>query len=378
MIRLLQSYKKIILYLLWYDIYYIISLRNVPFAYHICFCFHFISLILCLTFDFLSTGCSFLFLSQIHSNVNYYPYIFLEKEKWNYLRKLKISYLWRISKVRKLLLSTISISIIMIRQLQNPHAFPGVTILLSLTIFLQVVTSTIPVSSDSPLLGNLCAATLHFFCEKHQCIIVEFYLIIDEQGKTKSNITYKQLWPNVILNYIDVGNDNSNNYSYCNHLIVVNLYVLISGVTILLSLTVFSQVLADTMPATSDAIPLLGDFSMFASLFLIIFWTMLKYFKQKVLNGCHCNSHYSYLHPIIPSSTTTTILFSFKNYYYYTIHITIILSTYYFYILLNWYAHPDQNQAILLLTLKSWPHMPACLSLSVTIHQQSFIFLFQE
>ena len=33
---------------------------------------------------------------------------------------------------------------------------------------------------------------------------------------------------------------------------------------------------------------------------------------------------------------------------------------------------------ILLLTLKSWPHMPACLSLSVTIHQQSFIFLFQE
>ena len=33
----------------------------------------------------------------------------------------------------------------------------------------------------------------------------------------------------------------------------------ISGVTILLSLTVFSQVLADTMPATSDAIPLLGN-----------------------------------------------------------------------------------------------------------------------
>ena len=77
-----------------YTICYIISLRNVPFAYHICFCFHFISLILCLTFDFLSTGCSFLFLSQIHSNVNYYHYIFLEKEKWNYLRKLKKDYLY--------------------------------------------------------------------------------------------------------------------------------------------------------------------------------------------------------------------------------------------------------------------------------------------
>lgn len=32
----------------------------------------------------------------------------------------------------------------------------------------------------------------------------------------------------------------------------------ITGVTILLSLTVFSQVVADTMPATSDAMPLLG------------------------------------------------------------------------------------------------------------------------
>ena len=32
----------------------------------------------------------------------------------------------------------------------------------------------------------------------------------------------------------------------------------ISGVTILLSLTVFSQVVAETMPATSDAMPLLG------------------------------------------------------------------------------------------------------------------------
>lgn len=157
-----------------------------------------------MTFDFLSTGCSFLFLSQIHSNVNYYHYIFLEKEKWNYLRKLKKRlplpiYLWRSRSkhprqgsrktVRKLLLSIISISIIMIRQLQNPHAFPGVTILLSLTIFLQVVTSTIPVSSDSPLLGNLCAATLHFFCEKHQCIICWILLLIDEQGKKVTLLT---------------------------------------------------------------------------------------------------------------------------------------------------------------------------------------------
>jgi hypothetical protein len=36
-------------------------------------------------------------------------------------------------------------------------------------------------------------------------------------------------------------------------------FVPVSGVTILLSLTVFSQIVAETMPATSDAVPLLGN-----------------------------------------------------------------------------------------------------------------------
>ncbi len=39
-------------------------------------------------------------------------------------------------------------------------------------------------------------------------------------------------------------------------------YIIISGVTILLSLTVFSQVVADHLPATSDALPLLGNHPM--------------------------------------------------------------------------------------------------------------------
>lgn len=39
----------------------------------------------------------------------------------------------------------------------------------------------------------------------------------------------------------------------------LSLSSVISGVTILLSLTVFSQVVAETMPATSDAMPLLGN-----------------------------------------------------------------------------------------------------------------------
>ena len=34
------------------------------------------------------------------------------------------------------------------------HCFPGVTILLSLTIFLNTVSAIIPITSDSPLIGN--------------------------------------------------------------------------------------------------------------------------------------------------------------------------------------------------------------------------------
>lgn len=37
-----------------------------------------------------------------------------------------------------------------------------------------------------------------------------------------------------------------------------NLMFLLPGVTILLSLTVFLNMVAETMPATSDAVPLLG------------------------------------------------------------------------------------------------------------------------
>ena len=39
----------------------------------------------------------------------------------------------------------------------------------------------------------------------------------------------------------------------------INIIVLIKGVTILLSLTVFLNMVAETMPATSDAVPLLGN-----------------------------------------------------------------------------------------------------------------------
>lgn len=44
--------------------------------------------------------------------------------------------------------------------------------------------------------------------------------------------------------------------SFCFHSLQCMFYV--SGVTILLSLTVFLNMVAETMPATSDAVPLLG------------------------------------------------------------------------------------------------------------------------
>ena len=45
--------------------------------------------------------------------------------------------------------------------------------------------------------------------------------------------------------------------------ILIHPYHLLTGVTILLSLTVFLNMVAETMPATSDAVPLLGKICAF-------------------------------------------------------------------------------------------------------------------
>lgn len=48
-------------------------------------------------------------------------------------------------------------------------------------------------------------------------------------------------------------------------------FFLLTGVTILLSLTVFLNMVAETMPATSDAVPLLGKFPIKSAAVIIIF-----------------------------------------------------------------------------------------------------------
>lgn len=66
-----------------------------------------------------------------------------------------------------------------------------------------------------------------------------------------------------------------------------------SGVTILLSLTVFSQVLADTMPATSDAIPLLGKNKCQKVS------SLLNLYHGKLYYNCYLHTFYVQLLPTI-------------------------------------------------------------------------------
>ena len=113
---------------------------------------------------------------------------------------------------------------------------PGVTILLSLTVFLDTVSSTMPVTSDSPILGNQVQ-------DKYEVYVTPYL------HKSSSN-----------CNHLDC-------FGWCIELTFAfeidffrvtwnDLYI--PGVTILLSLTIFLQTVTDTMPVTSDS-PILGN-----------------------------------------------------------------------------------------------------------------------
>ena len=118
---------------------------------------------------------------------------------------------------------------------------------------MNTVSQTMPVTSDNPILGNKGVgereklvksrkANNHFiptFNVENSSLLL---LLIATICITN---TYGYLWSgnNFLRKQISNGQLTSR---------------FISGVTILLSLTVFSQVVAETMPATSDAMPLLG------------------------------------------------------------------------------------------------------------------------
>lgn len=80
------------------------------------------------------------------------------------------------------------------------------------------------------------------------------------------------------------------------------------GVTILLSLTVFLNMVAETMPATSDAVPLLGKMILFTNLSGVHAYSIYMYYLSSL-----SLSYYIYIYIyliVIAVSTCSTLLFS--------------------------------------------------------------------
>lgn len=84
------------------------------------------------------------------------------------------------------------------------------------------------------------------------------------------------------------------------------------GVTILLSLTVFLNMVAETMPATSDAVPLLGKMILFTNLTGVLYLLNLLYTIYYVI--CILvilnTIPYYYIRIVIAVSTCSTLLLS--------------------------------------------------------------------
>lgn len=80
------------------------------------------------------------------------------------------------------------------------------------------------------------------------------------------------------------------------------------GVTILLSLTVFLNMVAETMPATSDAVPLLGKTILFTNLSGVHAYSIYMYYLSSL-----SLSYYIYIYIyliVIAVSTCSTLLLS--------------------------------------------------------------------
>lgn len=71
-----------------------------------------------------------------------------------------------------------------------------------------------------------------------------------------------------------------------------------SGITVLLSLTVFMLLVAEIMPATSDSVPLIGKSNHLSCQFLYLSNIQLKVYNLKhfTQNACHHNTCW-FCHP---------------------------------------------------------------------------------
>ena len=135
--------------------------------------------------------------------------------------------------------------------------FSGVTILLSLTIFLNTVSEIIPITSDSPLIGNLatvaCAHFLPFVLRPvlhwRNCTLPDptfsmgkelFFL----QGSHAPELDSRQFLT------VDMSSNPHKTWVF------VDKFSLL-GVAIMLSMTIFQSLIAETTPVSNSS-PIIG------------------------------------------------------------------------------------------------------------------------
>nr|CAD7567497.1 unnamed protein product [Timema californicum] len=141
----------------------------------------------------------------------------------------------------------------------------GVTILLSLTVFLNMVAETMPATSDAvPLLGKTSGSRRARDCwlgrqrGRHLAyvtVLLSLTFFLNMVAETMPPTSERPLIGVTILLSLTVFHN-----LVAETLPQVSDAMPVLGVTILLSLSVFSLMIADALPQTSEAIPLLGTY----------------------------------------------------------------------------------------------------------------------
>ena len=136
--------------------------------------------------------------------------------------------------------------------------FSGVTILLSLTIFLNTVSEIIPITSDSPLIGNLatvaCAhflpfvlrPVLHWQLQLHPSRPNLFYGegTFFLQGSHAPELDSRQFLT------VDMSSNPHKTWAFVDNFSLL-------GVAIMLSMTIFQSLIAETTPVSNSS-PIIG------------------------------------------------------------------------------------------------------------------------
>ena len=145
------------------------------------------------------------------------------------------------------------------------YSVSGVTILLSLTVFLNLVAETLPQVSDAiPLLGSDAV-----WCVTDSGLLSDTWIVGGGLAYTLF-FQFDGLLTQLVINCRCLLFFYNFVFIWCATLLfvclcpgfcylpVLSVILFVPGVTILLSLTVFSLLVAQVLPQTSDAVPLIG------------------------------------------------------------------------------------------------------------------------